>query len=307
MKRLALAAMLVIGLVACGSGSPTSTVALYNPSTSGLSLDVTGSAQAAPAVADELEQLSDGVLATASGDGGADGSKRDCTRTIPIVTYPVTKPSLRGLGGQKITLAIYGDSALAAATCQQLPSEFPDGVPVVGGNRRIYREPSSAMEPTLHCAKASGAGCRGSVADVLVAPLTGSKRIQREDIVVFNTPPPATSACGEGGVFVKRVIGLPGETVREDGHGLLSVRSPGSATWTKLSEPYVSAATRAEDAQHFDKQWNVPAGDYFVVGDNRSASCDSRAWGSVPAAYIIGPVTQIIRGGKALTPAGIPG
>ena len=74
----------------------------------------------------------------------------------------------------------------------------------------------------------------------------------------------------------------------------------------KLTETYVTAASRAADSWHFGQHWRVAAGDYFVLGDNRSQSCDSRQWGSVPAANIIGPVTQIVRDGAALRPAGIP-
>ncbi|HEY2354747.1 MAG TPA: signal peptidase I [Gaiellaceae bacterium] len=308
MKRLVLAATLVLCLAACGSGGGSSTtLALDNPSTpGGLTVDITGSSKAAPAVAHELEQLTNGGLVAAQTGDAASKPPRKCSRTIALVTYPVTEPSLKGLDGQKVTLAVYGNSQTATATCSQLPAEFPHGIPVVGGNRRIYQQPSSAMEPTLHCAKPA-TGCSGSAADLLLTPLTGAKGLQRQDIAVFYTPPAAANVCGEGGVFVKRVIGLPGESVREDGHGFLWTRASGSSAWTKLSEPYVSAASRAADVSHFDQHWNVPPGEYFLVGDNRSESCDSRQWGSVPATSVIGPVTQIVRDGKALTPAGIPG
>src|SRR5262249_36815014 len=125
-------------------------------------------------------------------------------------------------------------------------------------------------------------------------------------IVVFNAPAAVATACGAGGTFDKRVIGLPDETVREDAHGFIWIRSPGSSTWRKLDEPYVSAQARKLDAGHGNHEWTVPKGGYFVMGDNRSQSCDSRQWGSVPAANIIGPVIQVIRDGAMLRPAGIP-
>lgn len=153
---------------------------------------------------------------------------------------------------------------------------------------RIYTVPSSAMEPTLHCARGpSEPGCLGSSDDrVLVQP---GKRVKRGDIVVFQTPKEAALKCGEGGTFIKRVIGLPGETVREDDGGVLEINGK------RLSEPYVSADRRLADSAHFNQSWHVPNGDYFMVGDNRSQSCDSRTWGSVPARNVIGPVVKIIR------------
>src|SRR5262249_10577431 len=100
-----------------------------------------------------------------------------------------------------------------------------------------YRIPSSSMEPTLHCAGARGGAARGGLLDGsdgslacrICYTLTSPKR---GDIVVFNTPPRARIACEEGGVYVKRLIGLPGETWSEkDGFVYIDGR--------KLDEPYI--------------------------------------------------------------------
>jgi signal peptidase I len=157
-----------------------------------------------------------------------------------------------------------------------------------------YRIPTSSMERTLLCAR-PGPGCTGSTSDrVLVNRLAydfGSP--QRGQIVVF-TAPPRANLCqpGDAGTtFVKRLIGLPDETVREDGKGFIWIREPGARTWTRLAEPYLPAQSRLADSAHFDQTWRkVPAGEYFMLGDNRADSCDSRTWGSVPRASLIGPV-----------------
>jgi signal peptidase I len=156
-----------------------------------------------------------------------------------------------------------------------------------------YRIPSSSMEPTLDCAR-PGPGCRASTSDrVLVNRLAyafGSP--QRGQIVVFKAPARANGcAAGDAGTtFVKRLIGLPGELVREDDRGFISVRRPGETSWTKLAEPYVSARSRLADRSHFGRIWRVPEGKYFMLGDNRGDSCDSRSWGAVPRSSLIGPV-----------------
>jgi signal peptidase I len=156
-----------------------------------------------------------------------------------------------------------------------------------------YRIVSSAMEPTLSCAKAPvSPGCLGGSNDRVLACriCLDLSNPSRGDIYVFNTPQDAALKCGEGGTFVKRVIGLPGETVREDTHGFIWIKKAGSTTFLRLNEPYISQESRLADSAHFGQTWRVPDGAYFMLGDNRSESCDSRTWGAVPHADLIGPV-----------------
>src|SRR5262245_24039067 len=73
----------------------------------------------------------------------------------------------------------------------------------------------SSMEPTLHCAKSRGQGCEGKVNDIALSRALRSTEPKRFDIVLFRSPPKMLIYCGASGLYIKRVIGLPGETVRE--------------------------------------------------------------------------------------------
>jgi signal peptidase I len=148
-----------------------------------------------------------------------------------------------------------------------------------------FRVPSASMEPTLKCARPA-AGCESRFSDRVFACeiCYRFESPARGQIVVFHAPPAAATDCETGGVYVKRLIGLPGDTVREDAHGDIWIDGK------RLSEPYVTAAARASDTQYRDVTWQVPKGEYFMMGDNRGDSCDSRVWGGVPRSNLIGPV-----------------
>ena len=145
-----------------------------------------------------------------------------------------------------------------------------------------YRIPSASMETTLHCAK-PGQACLGSASDRVIALRLaytfGSP--ERGQIVVFRTPASASS-CGRndgGATFVKRLIGLPGDHVVER-NGYVFING------NQLDEPYVTPANR----DHEVGSWHVSPAHYFLLGDNRADSCDSRDWGSVPRSNLVGPV-----------------
>jgi|SRR5581483_636000 len=144
-----------------------------------------------------------------------------------------------------------------------------------------FRVPTASMEPTLHCARPES-GCHARFSDRVIACEICYRFAapHRGQIVVFHAP---AGACGTGGVFVKRIVGMPGETVHEDLRGLIWIDGQ------PLHEPYVTAAARATDANR-DETWRVPAGSYFMMGDNRGDSCDSRTWGAVQRSSLIGPV-----------------
>src|ERR1700755_1945169 len=100
-----------------------------------------------------------------------------------------------------------------------------------------YRIPSSSMEPTLHCARPAP-GCEARFSDRVLANrfIYHFRKPKRGEIIVFNTPPeaklPPPRGCGEGGTFVKRLIGLPGETVSER-DGIVYINGQ------QLVEPYI--------------------------------------------------------------------
>jgi signal peptidase I len=144
-----------------------------------------------------------------------------------------------------------------------------------------YRIPSSSMEPTLHCA-APAPGCEASFSDRVLACRFCYHLFdpERGDVVVFNTPPEAVRECGSGGVFVKRLIGLPGDTWEErDGQVFINGKP--------LDEPYVDDEHRDSDSH---APLEIPPDHYFMMGDNRNGSCDSRRWGTVPEENLIGKV-----------------
>jgi signal peptidase I len=149
-----------------------------------------------------------------------------------------------------------------------------------------YRIPSSSMEPTLHCARPA-AGCEAGFSDRVLANrfIYHFRDPQRGDIVVFKTPPEARQRCGAGGTFVKRLIGLPGETVEMRlRRGFAYVFINGK----QLDESKYLKQDRRDTGPA--KVFKVPQGQYFMMGDNREQSCDSRIWGSVPRKNIIGKV-----------------
>jgi signal peptidase I len=144
-----------------------------------------------------------------------------------------------------------------------------------------YRVPSSSMEPTLNCARPA-LGCEARFSDRVLACRICYRFAdpKRGDIVVFNTPPLAAARCGMGGTYVKRLIGLPGDLWEErNGYVFINGR--------RLDEPYIRAARRDS---HTIAPITIAPGHFFMMGDNRNSSCDSRMWGTVPRASLIGKV-----------------
>jgi signal peptidase I len=97
---------------------------------------------------------------------------------------------------------------------------------------------------------------------------------QRGDIIIFHPPPKPSEE------WVKRVIGLPGDEVEVKNNAVY-------VNGQRLDESYIKVTTNP------DGNWQVPAGQLFVLGDNRNNSDDSRGWGTLPMANVIGKAVLI--------------
>jgi signal peptidase I len=99
--------------------------------------------------------------------------------------------------------------------------------------------------------------------------------VHRGDVVVFDPPKSATRLQGDR--LIKRVVALPGETIEsKDGKLLVNGKA--------LPESYLPRATVTDEV----KRQTLPAGRYWVMGDNRGNSADSRFFGSVTRGAIVG-------------------
>ena len=187
-----------------------------------------------------------------------------------------------------------------------------------------FRIPSGSMRPTLEVGdfvlvRKSAFGVRIPETDIR---LTDGEAPARGDVIVFRKP--------VGGIFyIKRIIGVPGDRVTYrgkrvlvngeefhyaplglDGDGLETRRMPkfaeeipGRGWHDILLDGDLSVFIRSPDPRHCalgrsgrsaDLTCNVPAGHYFVLGDNRDHSQDSRFWGFVPRERIVGPAVRVV-------------
>src|SRR5580692_9855415 len=137
--------------------------------------------------------------------------------------------------------------------------------------------PTSSMVPAL-----------GVYDRVLVQKAFFTWRGVREgQIVVFSHPP--LDHCGgpQEGDLVKRVIALPGQTIYSSGNHIYVNRR-------LLAEPYLPRydplGPPIASSRH---PYRVPPGEFYLLGDNRAISCDSRYWGPVRGSSIVGKVVLL--------------
>ena len=113
---------------------------------------------------------------------------------------------------------------------------------------------------------------------------------QRGDVIVFDLPQDTSRA------LIKRVIGLPGETVVLNGSSVSVINAAHPEGFT-LTEPYLDPKDLGGAS---DMRVTLGQDQYFVLGDNRKVSADSRLWGALPREDIVGrvfirlfPITKI--------------
>jgi signal peptidase I len=154
-----------------------------------------------------------------------------------------------------------------------------------------YRIPSESMVPTLEIGqrvlvnRLDGRFGTPEVGDVVVFhPPVGAEPSVEPDC---GAPPPEGQVCGRPSAqqskdnFIKRVVAGPGDRIRlDEGHVILNGK--------RRNEPF-ALPCGGGDGCTFPREFTVPAGHYFMMGDNRGSSDDSRFRGPVPEEWIIGP------------------
>ncbi len=160
-----------------------------------------------------------------------------------------------------------------------------------------FRIPSSSMVPTLLVGDFLLVDKQTATLDHLPLP---SGTVHRGDVIVFHYPPNPSMH------LVKRVIGLPGERIRlHDDHVFINgqplaepyaIYRPSPPDPFRDDFPHLATTDPDVDShwwmelRHLDQggELHIPANQYFVLGDNRNNSEDSRYWGLVPAGNIVG-------------------
>jgi signal peptidase I len=193
-------------------------------------------------------------------------------------SLPLGRPVRRRIGRQALAIAVLALAALWFVAHKSVS---------------YYKVTSGSMEPTLQ------------IGQRVAAESTRSP--QAGDIVLFHPPAgarPRNPQCGASGqgqgfaqpcgvpvpqesnaTFVKRVVAGPGDTVA-------IVNGRAIVNGVALNEPYIDPCTGGATTCSFPDPVRVPAGDYYVLGDNRGVSDDSRFWGPVPGAWMIGTVVR---------------
>jgi signal peptidase I len=250
-----------------------------------------------------------GQVSAAGAASGHSISATDCRAGLAALYRLTGNRSLINRGVSATDVVVHGGSASARTRGGSLPA--PLKFVRVNGRWRIdccagrqleqqaetrYRIPSPSMLPTLRVGQivvSDNAALRehppalGAI--VALHPPAGA------DSVDFRCGTPEEGvghprACGQptpgesGQTFIKRVVGLPGDRIAIV-HGVV-IRNGRPEPHTYKVSPCTEPS-----ACNFPESITIPAGEYFVLGDNRGASADSRYWGPVKRSWLIGLVS----------------
>jgi signal peptidase I len=188
----------------------------------------------------------------------------------------------RALTGVLVALALLAGALLVVGVIASFV--VAGGIPL-----KAYRIPSESMEPTIR------------LNDRVVVERISIERSDpgRGDIVVFEPPKGADlNACGRSHSarqpcpeptedpaqtrFIKRIVAVPGDR--------LSIRGGLAVVNGEVEDENVARADDECPTCNLEKEITIPPDHYFMMGDNRGASADSREWGPVPKKWIIGRV-----------------
>lgn len=164
-----------------------------------------------------------------------------------------------------------------------------------------FRIPSGSMEPTLLqgdfiFVKKYSYGLRLPVTETKIVE-TGAPK--RGDVVVFRLPSDTSIN------YIKRVVGLPGDEISYNDHRLLingrpialdPAVDPTSTVKTLHNEQLDERLHQIKvmnPRSRMDGTWQVPAGHYFMMGDSRDNSTDSRFIGAIPESHLVGEAVRI--------------
>lgn len=199
-------------------------------------------------------------------------------RSMEVSSLPVGRPVRRRIGRRALPVAVLALAGLWLALHKDV---------------QYYKVTSGSMEPTLQIGQqvAAQRSHTPQVGDiVLFHPPAGARprdpRCGSSDEGAGSTQPCGVPLPQESNsTFIKRVVAGPGDTVAiVNGHAVVN-----GVTET---DPYIKPCAGGDATCNFPTPVRVPAGDYYMLGDNRGTSDDSRYWGPVAGAWIIGTVVR---------------
>ncbi|MDF2444778.1 MAG: signal peptidase [Moraxellaceae bacterium] len=212
---------------------------------------------------------------------------------------------VKAVGGQEALAE--GQEISQPALVEYSASFFPVLAVVLVLRSFLYEPftiPSGSMLPTLHVGdyilvNKYAYGLRLPVLGTEIVPVG---KPERGDVMVFKYPENPKQN------FIKRVVAVPGDVVRIEGGKVFvngqalsraAVEFPGAESWERYhreTSGKVEHLVRQEEGREGSSpqgEWQVPADSYFMLGDNRDNSRDSRYWGFVPDHFIVGKASMI--------------